>query len=126
MSIRIENSLNLGAIKQKTRDVSPEALLDAAEHVLQVAQGRAPVLVDLAKANDQRRANPGELRDSGYARVIGDDVAEVGFTAYWAAWQHEKMDYHHEIGEAKYLELPLASEKDEALRILADRIGGAL
>lgn len=126
MTIKIENSLNLGALMDRVRAVSPEALDDAAQHVLEVAREKAPLLVDLKKANDERRADPGELRDSGYVRVVDDTKAEVGFSAFYAGWQHERLDYHHEVGQPKYLEEPLVTEKDEAMRIIADRIGEAL
>lgn len=126
MTIRIENSLNLGAIRDRVRAVSPEALDDAAQHVLEVAREKAPLLVDLKKANDQRRSDPGELRRSGYTRVVDDSTAEVGFSAFYAAWQHERLDYHHDDGQAKYLEEPLVTEKDEAMQIMARRIGDAL
>ncbi|HET6909830.1 MAG TPA: hypothetical protein VFH54_10870 [Mycobacteriales bacterium] len=126
MSIRIENSLNLGAMRDRVREVSPEALNDAAQHVLEVAREKAPLLVDLKRANDQRRADPGALRASGYARVVDDTTAEVGFSEFYAGWQHERTDYHHQVGQAKYLEEPLVTEKDEAMRIMARRIGDAL
>lgn len=126
MTIRIENSLNLGALMDRVRAVSPEALDDAAQHVLEVAREKAPLLVDLKKANDERRSDPGALRASGYARVVDDTTAEVGFSEFYAGWQHERMDYHHVDGQAKYLEEPLVTEKDEAMRIMANRIEDAL
>lgn len=51
------------------------------------------------------------LRDTAFARLgaVGEtDVVEVGFTAFWAAWQEERMDYHHTHGHAKFLELAMA------------------
>lgn len=126
MTIRIENSLNLGALMDRVRSVSPEALDDAAQHVLEVAREKAPLLVNLKKANDERRSDPGALRASGYARVVDDTKAEVGFSEFYAGWQHERTDYHHADGQAKYLEEPLVTEKDEAMRIMARRIGEAL
>lgn len=126
MTIRIENSLNLGALMDRVRSVSPEALDDAAQHVLEVAREKAPLLVDLKKANDERRSDPGALRRSGYARVVDDTSAEVGFSEFYAAWQHERLDYHHEDGQAKYLEEPLVTEKDAAMDIMARKLGDAL
>jgi len=126
VSVRIENSLNLGALRDRVREISPEALDEAAQHVLEVAKEKAPLLVDLKRANDERRSDPGELRDSGYVQVRDDNTAEVGFSAFYAGWQHERLDYHHEVGQAKYLEEPLVTEKDEAMRIIADRLGEAL
>lgn len=126
MSMTIKNGLNLGAIRRDVDEASPDALDEAAQHVLEVARGKAPLLVDLKRANDERRANPGELRESGYSRVLDDNTAEVGFSAFYAGWQHENVDYHHEDGEAKYLEIPLLTERDRALQIMADHVRRAL
>lgn len=123
MTLRIENSLNLGAILREVDEVTPDALQAAADHVKEVAASRAPLLTGeaLHKANDERRTDPGALRRSAYARLDGDK-AEVGFTEFYAGWQHERMDYRHEDGEAKFLERTLASEVRAALRIIADKL----
>lgn len=126
MSLTIQNSLNLGAVRQRVDEVSPDALDAAAQHVLGVAKGKAPLLVDLHKANDERRANPGALRASGYVEVLDDNTAAVGFREFYAGWQHEDLTYHHADGQAKYLEEPLATEKDTALQIMADHVRQAL
>lgn len=122
MSIRVENSLNLGGLLPG--HVTRDALDDAAEHLKEVAASKAPLLTGeaLKKANDQRRSDPGALRRSAYARVVDDVTAEVGFSEFYAAWQHERMDWHHEDGQAKFLEEPMATEKDETLQIMADRM----
>lgn len=122
MGIRIENSLNLGGLLPG--HVTRDALDDAAEHLKEVAQSKAPLLTGeaLKKANDQRRSDPGALRRSAYARVVDDVTAEVGFSEFYAGWQHERMDWHHEDGQAKFLEEPMATEKDETLQIMADRM----
>lgn len=125
MGIVIRNSINLGALAERARNASPDALQAAADHVLDVAKHRAPILSGaeaVKKANDERRADPGHLRESGYARVVDDNRAEVGFSAFYARWQHERMDYHHADGQAKYLETSLETEQDEALRIMAEKL----
>lgn len=122
MTIRIENSLNLAGLLPA--HVTRDALKDGADHVGEVAQGKAPLLTGAAlrKANDERRADPGALRRSMYTRVLDDTTAEVGFSEFYAGWQHENMDYHHADGEPKYLESTLSTEKDETVRIIADKI----
>lgn len=122
MSIRIENNLNLGELRRRIAELTPDALEAGAEHVKAVAVEKAPLLVDLERANQDRRADPGELRESAYVHVIDDVTAEVGFSAFYAGWQHERMDYHHEVGQAKFLEEPLVTEKDETLQIMAGKI----
>jgi hypothetical protein len=116
----IRNGLNLGALRQQIGAVSPDALDDAAQHVLEVAKGKAPLLVDVERAN--REEVPGTLRDSGYVRVHNDVTAEVGFTDFIAERMHEDMELHHDDGQAKFLEEPMVTEKDRVVQILADRI----
>lgn len=118
MSIRVVSSLNLGGLLPER--VTEDALQDAADHILEVAQEKAPLLVDVERAN--RHEEPGTLRDSGYARVVDGSTAHVGFTDPISARQHEDTHYHHVVGQSKFLEGPLATEKDEAVRIMADRI----
>lgn len=122
MTIRVENNLHLGGLIDG--HVTREALQDAADHIKEVAQGKAPLLVDVERAN--RHEKPGTLRESAYTRVVSDVSAEVGFSDFIAARQHEDMTYKHPDGQAKFLEEPMVSEKDETLRILADRIQAGL
>lgn len=124
MTIRIQNDLNLGGLIDRVAAVAPDALDEAAKHVLKVSQGRAPLLVDVQRANRQER--PGTLRESGYTRVVDDSTAEVGYKDFIAARQHEDMDLHHDVGVPKFLEGPMVEEKDEVLRIIARRVGEAL
>lgn len=125
MGIVVRNSLNLGALKDRAAGASPDALQAAADHVKDVAAGNAPLLSgpeELKKANDERRTHPGALRESAYARVLDEDRAEVGFSEFYARWQHERLDYHHTDGHAKFLEQAIDTESDEALRIMADKL----
>ena len=124
MGITIRNGLNLGAIHREVGRVSPEALEAAAQHVLEVARGKAPLLIDVERAN--REEVPGTLRESGYAEVLNDDTAAIGFRDFIAARMHEDMELHHDDGQAKFLEEPLVTEKDRALQILADHVRQAL
>jgi hypothetical protein len=124
MSMTIRNSLNLGAIRQQVEQVSPDALDAAAQHILEAAQAKAPLLIDVERAN--RQEVPGTLRESGYARVLDAQTAEVGFTDFIATRMHEDMDLHHDDGQAKFLEEPMVTEKDRALQILADHVRRAL
>lgn len=118
MTIRVQNNLNLGGLLPG--HVTREALSDGAEHVKEVAQEKAPLLVDVQRAN--REEVSGTLRESAYTRVLDDVTAEVGFSDFAAQWQHERLDYHHDVGQAKFLEEPLRTEKDETLRIIAARL----
>jgi hypothetical protein len=120
----IKNSLNLGQIRRQVDDVSPDALDAAAQHVLGVAKGKAPLLIDVQRAN--RHEEPGTLRDSGYAEVLDDNTAAVGFHDFISQRMHEDMEIHHDDGQAKFLEEPMVTEKDIALQIMADHVRRAL
>jgi hypothetical protein len=122
VTIRVKSNLHLGGLLPG--HVSREALDDAAQHVLEVARGKAPLLVDTQRANKEEV--PGTLRDSGYADVVDDVTARVGFRDGIAGRMHEDMGLHHDDGQPKFLEEPMVSEKDEVLRILADRIRAGL
>lgn len=58
------------------------------------------------------------------SRAIGDGhaVTKVGYTAPHAVPVHERLDVHHPVGQAKYLEQPLRTE----LKIMSDIIRSRL
>lgn len=124
MGITIRNGLNLGQIRRQVAEVSPEALDAAAQHVLEVAKGKAPLLIDVERAN--RHEVPGTLRNSGYAEVLDENTAVVGFRDFIAPRMHEDMELHHDDGQAKFLEEPLVTESDRVLHILAEHVSEAL
>lgn len=90
----------------------------------------------------------GTLRDSGFtltgslsavgitaqpsaeARALAKNTptevtAVVGFggpSAPYALVQHERTDYHHTVGQAKYLETPLKARAPELLPIIVARV----
>lgn len=57
-------------------------------------------------AEAQRRApkDRGDLRGSAVLRPQPDGSYIIAFTEPYAAAQHEHTEYHHDVGEAKYLE----------------------
>lgn len=98
------------------------ALLRAGETILAAAVEGAPY-------EDEARHGV-HLRDTGYTRLasqgVDDERVAVGFDAYWALWQEQRMDYHHEHGHAKFLELALAQGGEAALEQVAAAIRAAL
>lgn len=81
-----QNNAKLTEIEKAAR----EALRDTAKDVLRIAKQKAP-------------KESGGLRRSG--RVLVDDVTvRVVFRSPHAWLQHERLDYKHDDGEAKYLE----------------------
>jgi hypothetical protein len=70
------------------------------------------------------------LNETGYMRFVpgpaGEDRVQVGFTAFWSPWQHERMDQHHEHGHAKFLELAIVEGARGWLERVAEGVRKAL
>lgn len=69
----------------------------------------------------------GSLKASGYAEAYtgsGGDWLEVniGFPKDYAAPVHERMGVRHEVGQAKYLEIPLIIKSGELLPRIAQKM----
>lgn len=124
MSIDYEGGFDFTQLRSDLEGVLPDALSDGGKVIRDLADSRVPVLEGeaLKKANDQRRTDPGALLRSGYTRVEGETTVAVGYSEFYAGWQHERLDYHHEHGEAKFLESAFNQGSDEALIKVADRI----
>lgn len=94
---------------------APEALNHAAE----LLRGDSVPLAPLDR---------GPLR--GSAQVT--PATEASFTAYvsydtpYAARQHEELDWHHDEGQAKYLEQPLVENEAKYQAAIASRLGKGL
>lgn len=85
---------------------APLAVHTAAELLLAASEPLAPVDTGMLKAS-------GKVTSIGGAGV---HEAAVSYTAVapngydYAVRQHEQLDYHHQQGQAKYLERPMHSE----------------
>lgn len=58
----------------------------------------------LAWAKEHAPFKTGDLRGSGKVIPVPGGGFVIAFTAPHAAAQHEHTEYHHNVGEAKYLE----------------------
>lgn len=70
----------------------------------------------------------GTLRDSCVVEEKGDSVI-VGYggaASSYAATQHENMSYHHDVGQAKYLEQPATEMEEEIKAAVAKAVVEAL
>lgn len=95
------------------REAAQAGLKDAAEHILAESQK----LVPLEEAT---------LARSGIADVQGLE-ASISYDTVYAARQHEELDWQHGNGrQAKYLEQPMNTEANTALKIIGDTITRAL
>lgn len=71
----------------------------------------------------------GNLRDTGHVKQPkidgGQVIVEMGYggpAVDYAEIVHERLDVHHPVGQAKYLETPLNQAKSGLLAKLAERI----
>ena len=79
---------------------------------------------DLAEASiAQAPLETGALRAS--CRISGEGTrAVVSYNTDYALEQHERLDYHHKTGKAKYLEDPLNENRDRYIQAIAQAVGG--
>jgi hypothetical protein len=113
MSLRIDLSgLNLDELVHRVDEIEPEALAEGMEHIRGVSDERTPV-------------ETGRLVGSSAVHVEGDE-ASLTYDGPYARYQHERLDLHHEHGQAKFEESALADEGETAAGIVGRRILGAL
>lgn len=116
MGMTVETSIPPEMVDLTTR--LHQAMLEAAKPVAAAAAEGAPY-------EDVPRHGV-HLRDTVFARInVGGDLVDevqIGFRAFWAAWQHEHMDWHHDHGHAKFLELALA----EGGKAWLEQVGAAV
>lgn len=103
---------------KKVKDIkhgSSEGLVDAAKYLLELSQPLVPV-------------DTGRLKESG--KVVEEDSSTVYVTyeafnpenGYeYAPIQHEALDFHHNIGQSKYLEEPFMTNIDNLVEIVAGK-----
>lgn len=97
-----------------------QAILKAAE------QGVSKAADDvLDRSNEKVPTESGALRASGSVEAQGL-TADISYTAPYAVVQHEKTEYRHDDGQAKFLEQALLSSPDQVLQVIAAEIGGAI
>lgn len=75
----------------------------------------------------------GALRASGHVvppktdrEKVTVELAFGGPAADYAVWVHENLDAHHNVGQAKYLEIPLRESLDKIQRDLDDATARAI
>lgn len=89
------------------RRLAEEGLERGLEHVL----GEARKIVPLEE---------GTLERSGKVVMLGDLNGGIVFDTPYAVIQHEALDFKHLPGRsAKYLEIPMNSERDVVLNLMA-------
>lgn len=109
MSIEWEFDLHLDAVNDAVHAAIPRAVGKAMEHIRGEAVKQTPV-------------ENGHLAGSAGVTVVGD-TASITYPGPYARNQHESMDFHHDKGNAKFLELPMMQEAPTAIGIIEDELG---
>lgn len=104
---------------EKVNDIklaSSEGLVEAGKYLLDLSQPLVPV-------------DTGRLKDSGRVIQENKDTVYVTYEAFnpengyeYAPIQHEVLDFHHDIGQAKYLEEPFATNINLLVEITAGKV----
>jgi hypothetical protein len=70
----------------------------------------------------------GDLKASGYAEdAVWDGsmlFATLGFGVYYAAAVHERLDVHHDQGQAKFVEVPIRQNAPRMAPYVAGYVSG--
>lgn len=128
MSINYKGSFDFSQLRADLNDALPDALTDGGNVIADLSDTRVPVLTGAAlkKANDQRRSDPGALLRSRYVRVEGLTQVAIGYSEFTAGWQEERLDYHHEQGQAKFLDSSLNDASEDAMDKVSERLSEAI
>jgi hypothetical protein len=108
MSFRVEVNLHIDAMLADLEKAQPDALAKAAEVIRANAVANTPY-------------ETGRLAGSAAVTVDGDE-ATISYDGPYARYQHERLDLRHETGRAKYLELAVIEEKENAVKVLGQEL----
>jgi predicted RNA-binding protein with PUA-like domain len=92
---------------RRVDDAAADGVQAAAQHLEQASNALVPDLTGTLQASSRVSVD----RSAAQAAVSYDDPAAVP--------QHERLDFRHDDGQAKYLEQPLHSEQRELLEAMA-------
>lgn len=104
MTITTKVSIPVAELTSQSNARVPRALKAALTIVEQTTRPLTPRLT-------------GALRDSAVIQVTGGS-GSLTYTARYAVYQHERMDYQHSEGGPKYLERGLASSAGAAFEAM--------
>lgn len=112
-----------GDVRDRVAVAIGRGLKSAADKVCSDAQILAPIGGGIYSPRDPE---PGRLRDSAKVTepVITEEKVEtrVSFNTVYAAVQHERLDFRHDQGQAKYLETAVAANLDEIPKLVKAEI----
>lgn len=99
----------LDGVDERISAAITPALGRAMEHVRSVAVPLTPI-------------ETGQLAGSAAVTALGDE-AELYYPGPYARNQHYTLSFHHNHGQALYLEQPMITEAATVLKMIADDLG---
>lgn len=110
---------NGDAVTARTARAAARGLGHAAEHLLGVSRQLVPL-----EEGTLERSGVASVSSSGAASADAATLqAAVSYDTPYAVIQHEDMTFRHDPGrQAKYLEQPMATERDVMLELIAAEI----
>ena len=112
-------------IAQKFPDRCAAALYQEAQIEMTESKRRCPVDVTSGRGGGTLRASGHVQRPVRSGRKISVTLAYGGAAEDYAIIQHEELDYHHEVGQAKYLESVLNESAPHMAARVARRLSTA-
>lgn len=116
--VKIKFDINPKAIREFANSKRRGAMAGckkAAEYLLNESQPLVPVDTGRLKESGEVVEIP-----KGYSVVYSTENPETGYN--YAMIQHENLEYHHEVGQAKYLEEPLRRNADKLISIVREEM----
>lgn len=113
MGLTWDVDLDFDGLKERLSAAEPEAIARGLEHIRGVSNSLTPI-------------ETGNLIGSSAVEIDEPASGYVSYKTAYAHRQHEELGWRHEHGQAKYLEQPMVTEADKALRIIADALEGEL
>ena len=110
----LEMKLRLGKVFKEFLPEVGDALFRRAEKIMAISKDQyVPVLT-------------GDLKASG--KVEGPEITKtkikvsLEYPLHYATKQHERLDFHHSIGQAKFLEIPLNEAKSTLIKDISEEL----
>lgn len=76
----------------------------------------------LGRSNDNAPEKSGDLKRSGRVNKMGPGEGEVVYDSEYARVQHERLDFHHDRGGAKFLEKAMIEESRTIFNMMANQV----
>src|SRR5574343_379408 len=100
-----ETIANLLKIKTQAEADTAKAVMDCGQHLKGESQKECPV-------------DTHDLQRSAQVEMVDKNTVEVSYNKTYALEQHERLDFKHTQGKAKYLEDPLTRNKQKYIEYI--------